>query len=123
MRFNKFILFVLFFRPARVTIHLNTMEPGKALDNWHSLTSAQHKTDMGSVRITAKFKVSILTNDENVEKFCYNSPILPALSDLRSISDKARFTSYYIGLICTTFRSCTFFRLQESFECADLIMF
>ena len=49
---------IIHFNLARVTVNLNTMEPGKTCDNWHSLTSAQHKSDMGSVRITAKFKVT-----------------------------------------------------------------
>eukprot|EP00111_Clytia_hemisphaerica_P003207 TCONS_00009136-protein len=53
---------------ARVTVNLNTMEPGKALDNWHSLTSAQHKSDMGSVRITAKFKHEIIMPVEEYSK-------------------------------------------------------
>jgi len=41
-----------------VTVNLNTMEPGKTLDQWFPLVSGQHKPDMGSVRITAKFCVS-----------------------------------------------------------------
>lgn len=42
---------------GRVTIFLNTLEPGKVLDQWFTLGSLQHKSEMGSIRLTAKFVV------------------------------------------------------------------
>ena len=49
---------MLFLLIARVTIFLNTLEPGKVLDQWFTLGSLQHKSEMGSIRLTAKFIVS-----------------------------------------------------------------
>ena len=53
-----FLLMLFFFLLARVTIFLNTLEPGKVLDQWFTLGSLQHKSEMGSIRLTAKFIVS-----------------------------------------------------------------
>lgn len=40
---------------ARVTVNLSTMEPGKTLDQWYPLSNVQNKSEIGSVRINAKF--------------------------------------------------------------------
>jgi len=45
---------------GRVTIFLNTLEPGKVLDQWFTLGSLQHKSEMGSIRLTAKFVHEII---------------------------------------------------------------
>ncbi|XP_057308310.1 ras GTPase-activating protein 1-like [Hydractinia symbiolongicarpus] len=53
---------------GRVTVYLNTLEPGKVLDQWFVLGSLQHKSEIGSIRLTAKFVHEIIMPDEEYGK-------------------------------------------------------
>ena len=64
------------------------MEPGKALDNWHSLTSAQHKSEMGSLRITAKFKVSDTESLNNINAIITVLVVFTEEYGLKSSTDR-----------------------------------
>ena len=45
---------------ARVSVNLSTLETGKTLDQWFVLGSHQHKSEMGSIRLAAKFVHEII---------------------------------------------------------------
>lgn len=45
---------------ARVSVPLTNLEAGKTLDQWFALGSHQHKSEMGSIRLIAKFVHEII---------------------------------------------------------------
>ncbi|XP_065672568.1 ras GTPase-activating protein 1 isoform X3 [Hydra vulgaris] len=52
---------------GKATVYLNTIENDRTLDQWFVLSSQNHKSDMGSIRITGKFVHEIIMQVEDYE--------------------------------------------------------